>query len=106
MSVIYRVIITDEAIGNLEEIAGYVFQDSPRTAGAIAETILNAIDSLAEMPEQFRRAGGSRRRKSPIHAMVVYPFIVYYRVDESPATVHILHVIHGARKQPRRFKAE
>ena len=103
---IYRVIITDEAVENLEEIAGYVFQDSPRAAGAIADTIVNAIDSLAEMPERFRRVGGSRQRKSPIHAMVVYPFIVYYRVDESPATVHVLHVIHGARRQPRRFKAE
>jgi plasmid stabilization system protein ParE len=34
----------------------------------------------------------------------VPPFIIYYRITEKPATVRVLTVRHGARRQPRRFK--
>ena len=33
--------------------------------------------------------------------LVVRPFIVYYRVEQRTSSVHVLHVIHGKRRQPK-----
>jgi plasmid stabilization system protein ParE len=103
MSDTHRVILTAEALSDLEGIALYIRQHSPQNAATVAERILDAIDSLAFMPRRFRRVGRSNKRGSPVHAMVVRPFIIYFRVEDSPPTVHILKVRHGRRQQPRRF---
>ena len=104
MPATYRVILTNEALSDLEGIADYIRQHSPQNAATVAEKILDAIDSLATMPKRFKRVGKSRKRGTPVHAMVVRPFIVYYRVAEPPGAVFILNVRHGARRQPRRFE--
>jgi len=100
----HRVIITAEALSDLEGIARYIRQDSPQNAAAVAERVLKAIDSLGFMPGRFRRAGRSRKRGSTIRAMLVRPFIVYYRVEGRPAAIYILTIRHGRRRQPRRFE--
>jgi plasmid stabilization system protein ParE len=100
----HRVIITADALRDLNEIADCIRQHSPQNAATVAETILTAVDSLAFMPRRFRRAGTSRKHHSPVHALVVRPFIVYYRVEDNPTHVYILHVWHGHRRQPRRFE--
>jgi plasmid stabilization system protein ParE len=99
----HRLIISPEALDELYRIADYIRQSSPDAAAAVAETILDAIDSLSQLPARFKRVARSRKRGTPIHAMVVRPFIVYYCVDEPRRVVHILKVIHGAQHQPRRF---
>jgi plasmid stabilization system protein ParE len=100
----HRVILTTDALRDLECIAQYIRRDSPQNAAAVAQTVLEAIDSLALMPGRSRRVGKSRKRGSPVHAMVVRPFIVYFRVEADPAVVYILSVRHGRRRQPRRFE--
>jgi plasmid stabilization system protein ParE len=100
----HRVILTEGARNDLKGIAFFIRQRSPQNAASVAEAILKAIDSLAIMPDRFKQIGISRKRGSPIHAMVVRPFILYYRIDNSPETVHVLYVVHGARRQPRRFE--
>ena len=104
MSGTHRVILTAEALSDLESIAQYIRQHSPQNAATVAETILDAIDLLAFMPRRFRQVGRSRKHGSPIHAMVVHPFMVYYRAEDTPAAVYVLHIRHGKRRQPRRFE--
>jgi plasmid stabilization system protein ParE len=104
MSATHRVILTASALADLEAIAGHIRRDSPQSAASMAERILDAIDSLVSMPTRFRRAGKSRKRGTPIHSLVVRPYIVYYRVETSPAAVYVLNVRHGKRRQPRRFE--
>jgi plasmid stabilization system protein ParE len=99
----HRVIITADALSNLESIADYIAIRSPQNAASVAKQVLGAIDSLAFMPDRFRQAGNSKKRGSPVHAMVVRPFIVYYRVDSNPAVVYVLTVKHGSQRQPLRF---
>jgi plasmid stabilization system protein ParE len=100
----HRVLLTAGALADLQAIAGHIRRDSPQNAAAVAERIIDAIDSLASMPTRFRRVGTSRKRGTPVHSVVVRPFIVYYRVEQRTASVHVLHVIHGKRRQPKRFK--
>ena len=99
----HRVILTAVALADLENIAHFIHQDSPQNAATVAELILDAVDSLAFMPSRFRRVGKSRKRGTPILAMVVRPFIIYYRVDDPTLAVFILNIRHGSRRQPNRF---
>ena len=100
----HRIILTDNALSDLQGIADYIRQDSPQNAVSVAGMIVDAIDSLGVMPDRFKQVGTSRKRGTPIRAMVVLPFIIYYRIDDHPRAVHILHILHGARRQPRRFQ--
>lgn len=96
--------ITSDALADLEGIADYVRRQSPQNAAKVAATIVDAIDSLSFMPDRFKKVGKSRKRGSPVHGMVVRPFIIYYRVDQQSKAVFILNIVHGARKQPKRFE--
>jgi plasmid stabilization system protein ParE len=73
----HRVILTNAALGELEAIASFIYQHSPQNAALAADRILNAINSLVLMPDRFKKVGASRIQGSPIHAMVVRPFIIY-----------------------------
>jgi len=99
----YRIAITKEAQSDLEGIAKYIRVDSPQNAVLVSKAISAAIDALSSFPTRFKSVSRSRRRKSAIHAMVVWPFIVYYRVEARNEMVFVLNIIHGARRQPRRF---
>jgi hypothetical protein len=75
-----------------------------KNAGLVIDRLLNAISDLELMPGRFRLVGRSRKRGSPIHARVVRPFLIYYRIDQSPRAVWVVEVRHGARRQPRSFE--
>lgn len=100
MADIYRVNISERALADLASIFDFIHQDSPQHAPPMIERLLNAIDDLESMPARFRPAGRSRKRGSTVHARVVRPFIIYYRIDERSAAVFILEIRHGARRQP------
>jgi plasmid stabilization system protein ParE len=87
----------------LRGIFDYIEEHSEQNAPRMVEQILNEIDGLTRMAMRFKRVGRSKKRGSPVHAMVVHPYIVYYRVEEAERMVFVLSVRHGARRQPRRF---
>lgn len=98
-----QVRMTLEAASDLEKIYSYVSLDSPQNAIELIERILNAVESLAFMPSRFRMVGSSRGKAFHVHAMVVKPFVVYYRIETGARVVFILTIQHGRRRQPRRF---
>jgi len=100
----HRIILTNGALSDLDGIASYIRKDSPQNAANVATAILNSIDSLAYLPTRYERVGKSRKRGTPVHSLVVRPFVIYYRVEHSPPAVYILHIRDGRRRQPRRFE--
>ena len=99
----HRVILTANALSELESIARYIHQFSPENAVAVSENILGAIDSLAFMPTRFPLVGRSRKRGTPIRVRVLQPFLIYFRIDEPAAEVYVLHIRHGKRRRLQRF---
>jgi plasmid stabilization system protein ParE len=99
----HRIILTADAFFDLEGIAVFIRQHSPQNASKVADSILNAIDSLATMPNRFKRVCISKKRGSAVHAMVVRPFIIYYRIEYDLASVHILNFRHGSRRKLQGF---
>jgi len=100
----HRIVLTADALSDFQSIANFIRQHSPQNAAGVAEKILDAIDSLGSMPNRFKLVGNSRKRGAPIHAMVVRPLIVYYRVEAFPAAVYVLNIRHGSRRQPTRLE--
>jgi addiction module RelE/StbE family toxin len=103
MAATHRVIISNQAIADLQHIFTYIQQDSSQNAATVINRLLEAIDKLDEFPSRYGIVGRSRKRGTAIHRMSVRPFLVYYSVDDARGVVVVLVVRHGARRQPVRF---
>jgi toxin ParE1/3/4 len=103
MSDRFDVRITREASSDLEEISDYISAESPQNAVAMVTEIVTAIFSLATLPHRFKVHQPSKKADRVVRAMLVYPYIVYYRIADTSKSVQILTVRHGARRQPKRF---
>lgn len=92
-----RILWTDEALGDLEEILAYYYLEaSPRTAAAVERRIIGEIEALPPYPERIRaseRIPGARE-------LVVskLPYVVFVQVRED--AIIVLNVVHTKRKFP------
>jgi plasmid stabilization system protein ParE len=100
----YRVIVLPEAFQNLDRIIEHIRKHSVQNAIATTDRLWAEIQSLSELPHRYETYRPTRKPERSVRSMAVPPFIVYYRVIESPPTVRILTVRHGASRQPKRFK--
>jgi plasmid stabilization system protein ParE len=97
----FEVRLSLRAFSDLDNISANVAQHSPAVAEAIVSQLYAAFKDLKFMPERFQSVGRSRKRNNNVHARVVAPYLIYYRIDLSARIVSILEVRHGARKRPR-----
>ena len=93
-----RLVYAPRFFRRLEEIKGWIAEDSPAAATAVVERIRAAVGKLGEAP-----AIGRSGRVPGTRELVVTrtPYIVAYRVrgDE----VEIVTVLHGAQRWPDRL---
>lgn len=102
----FLVRISPRAADDLVWICTAIESQSPQNAAIVAVRLIDAIDSLAIFPHRYRVHAYRSDRTRTVHAMPVPPFIVYYRIRQADSTggqVEILTVLHGHRRQPRRF---
>ena len=90
-----RIVWLPLALDDLEHLRAYIAADAPEAAGAVADRLLGAVETLARFPERGRpgRVAGTRELVVPRT-----PFIVAYRLGNG--TVEVLRVVHGARRWP------
>lgn len=89
----------------LRSIFNYIKGDSPDHASDTIARILDELDRLVEpFPVRHKVVGRSKSRGNPVHALSIPPYIVYYRVDAPDEQVMLMRVLHGARRQPKRFE--
>ena len=95
-----KVIFTDEAIENLEQIGDYIARDSPvRAASFVAELYSNALD-IGTFPEAYPIVG--RYNKFSVRRCIHGNYLIYYRINSN--RVEILQITHGAtNRSPWRF---
>jgi toxin ParE1/3/4 len=86
------------AVDHLREIFEYMAADNPGAAVRTVERIRNAIRQTARMPNAGRlgRVGGTREV-----VVLGTGYLVAYRVLDD--AIHVLAVLHGARKWPESF---
>ena len=86
------------AVNQLREIYDYIAEDKPAAALRTVERIRLTIRQASRIPYAGRtgRVGGTREAAVPGTS-----YIVAYRVLEN--AVHVLAILHGARKWPESF---
>jgi len=92
-----RILWTDEALGDLEEILAYYYLEaSPRVAEAVEKRIVGEIESLPPYPERIRESA----RVPGARELVVnkLPYIVFVQIREE--TIIVLNVVHTRKKFP------
>ncbi len=88
-----KVVLTAEALGDLERIGDYIAQDNPLRARSFVAELLGKARGLADLSEGFplvRRFAhlGIRRR-------LYGNYLIFYRIETQQITV--IHILHGAR---------
>lgn len=93
-----RVVWTDPALRDLEDLVRYIAQDTAAAAIRIGDEIVSHVGVLAAFPEigpvYRHRPGGDVRQ------ITCRPFRVFYRVQHARHLIEVLHVWHGARQAP------
>ena len=88
----YRVVITDAAFADLEDIYEWIRDhDSPTKADYVLDRLFQEAESIAALPSR-----GSRPRELPSHTDADYrqvffkPYRVIYEVDGTDILVHLI----------------
>jgi toxin ParE1/3/4 len=101
MPSVYRVIISNEAISDLESISAYIADRSPLNAPQFMEKLADAVDSLQVFPQRHPHAPSRGAERRGLRMLTVAPYLIYYRIEESRNAVRVLTVRHAARRPPR-----
>jgi plasmid stabilization system protein ParE len=101
---VYQVIVSPKARKQIHEITDFVRAESEQGAAMLTEKFEEAIDSLDILPRRRPVREPRRNSAKTTYGVVVYSYLIYYRVDDAKKIVRITDIRHGARRQPRRFR--
>ncbi|MEA2979758.1 MAG: hypothetical protein QOF09_1581 [Alphaproteobacteria bacterium] len=96
-----KVVYTEEALNDLDEIASWLIVHYPAIAPAVERRIRGVVAHIARWPQSARRS--AKRAGVRVVPLGRYPYRVFYRVTDN--VVEILHIHHAAR-QPWDERAE
>ena len=88
-----RVVLTDEARRDLEEIGDYIARDSPVRARTFVSELLASARRIGETPRGFPIVPRFERHR--VRRRVHGSYLIFYRIEADQ--VSILHILHGAR---------
>jgi toxin ParE1/3/4 len=94
----YKIIWTDEAIADLQEILAFISQDNSSAAVKLGETLIQKSMLLAPHP----RLGRMLRQapKDSFRELIIRPYRLIYEIDGEASAVYIRMLWHGARQEP------
>ena len=98
----YRVIISPNALNELERILDYIAADSPANAVKVIDRLLEEIQALETFPGRYAELEADDPAAAHLRLMPSPPFRVIYEILREQAVVRILTVEHGARDRDRR----
>jgi len=85
-----------EAFADIDEIRGYIAEDSPDAADRMVTAIFDSIRALVPFPHQgYRRPNLTSR---PLRFQLVGEYVIAYAPDKKP--LWVVAVFHG-RRSPR-----
>ncbi len=99
----YRVIISPRALDDLQEIHTYIESQSPGNAAGMLGELLAAFDALELLPHRYPIYSARRQPSEAVRRMPVWPYLIYYQVNDATYAVRIVTIRHGSRRQPRHF---
>jgi plasmid stabilization system protein ParE len=88
-----KVVLTAEALGDLEQIGDYIAQDNPARAASFIDELIGKARQLGDLPEGFPLV--PRYERLGIRRRVHGNYLIFYRAEADRVTV--IHILHGAR---------
>jgi addiction module RelE/StbE family toxin len=89
-----KIVVTESAYSDLEDIEAYISQDSPLVARRFIAKIFDKIDQLYEFPESGKIVPEIRNRS--IRELLLNKYRIIYQITGS-TTISILRIVHGSR---------
>ncbi|MEI6787109.1 MAG: type II toxin-antitoxin system RelE/ParE family toxin [bacterium] len=92
-----RLIWTEPALDDLDDLAGYIAMDNPMAAGRWVQKVIESVGRL----ERFPHSGKKPRElpETPYREIVVPPCRIFYRFDGK--TVYIVHAMREEHQLDR-----
>ena len=90
-----KVVYTDEALRNLDDILGYIASHYPTIATSFEMRLRAIVTRLGAWPESAQEV--TERPGVRVVPLIRYPYKVFYRVTGE--AVEILYIHHAARQQ-------
>ena len=91
-----RVIFTDEALSDLNEILLYVDSNYPVISSAFRQRLRAVIARIGAWPESAEEV--AQRPGVRVVPLIRYPYRIFYRIGVD--VVEVLYVHHSARREP------
>jgi toxin ParE1/3/4 len=95
--VAYKILFTEDALADLEDILDYIRRDSERAAENFGVAVLDHVELLSIFPH----IGTTIIQRPNVRKILHSPVRIYYRVDEGKELVEILHFWHGSKSDPK-----
>jgi len=95
---IFRVILTDLAVKDVETAADFIWAESPENCRRWLTEFWQAVDMLKSMPFRHALIPEAEPIGIPYRSVSVHSHRLIYRVDEKQSKVYVVRVYHGARK--------
>ncbi|MBN2382808.1 type II toxin-antitoxin system RelE/ParE family toxin [bacterium] len=89
-----RLIWTEPALQDLEEIAEYISLDDVGAAKRLVQKVFNVVEKLEKYPESGRRPPELKRTQ--YREKIVGPCRIFYRFEKG--SVYILYIMRGERQ--------
>ena len=89
-----RLIWTEPALQDLEEIAEYIALDDVGAAKRLVKNIFSVVERLEDFPDSGRRPPELKRTQ--YREKIVGPCRVFYRVEKE--SIYILYIMRGERQ--------
>ncbi|SRR6266487_220114 len=92
-----KVIYTDEALRDLDQILTFLVSNYPSITAAFQKRLRSVERRIGKWPmsaEEVRQRAGVR-----VIPLRRYPYKIFYRITSE--AVEILHIHHAARQEPR-----
>jgi plasmid stabilization system protein ParE len=93
----FRVIFTEDADADLENIVVYLSRFSTGAARKYYEEIRQKANSLAELPERCPFVSDDELRAQGFRWLFVHNYTIFYTVDNDARRVHIRRLMYAGR---------
>lgn len=93
----YKIHVSHAAEHDLHSAANYIAHQlqNPLAARQMLANALASIDSLETFPGRFPVIGEPLLASHQLHFVPVQNYLLFYRIDSSTQTVHILRFLYG-----------
>jgi toxin ParE1/3/4 len=89
-----RIIFTETALSDLNQIFEYLTSNYPTLVGPVERRINSVLSRLQDWPESARKV--TQRTNVRVAPLVRYPYRIFYRITNE--AIEIVHIRHTSRR--------